>query len=118
MDIKIDFNNNDLEFENGDLVVVDGDECVKQQITTGLHILPLDWFLDITKGIDWFAGFKDNPKKLKAQIKDAIESVENVVRLGKFTFDASTTNWKVNAIVYTIDNNTIEINAETPIGER
>ena len=46
MDIKIDFENNDLAFEDGDLVVVDGDDCVKQQISTGLHILPLDWFLD------------------------------------------------------------------------
>lgn len=118
MDIKIDFENNDLVFEDGDLVVVDGDDCVKQQINTGLHILPLDWFLDITKGINWFARFKENPKILKAEVKDAIESVENVARLGKYSFDSSTTNWKINAVVYTVDNNIIEINAETPIGEQ
>ena len=116
MDIKIDFDNYDLEFKNGDLVVTDGSECIKQQVKTGLFILPLDWFLDITRGINYFLSFRDNPKKLRAQIRDAIQSVENVVRLGSFKFDSSTTKWKVQAIVYTVNNDVIEINAETPIG--
>lgn len=114
-DIKIDFDNNDLAFVDGDLVVVEGDECVKQHIKTGLFILPMDWFFDITKGINWFNGFKNDPKFLNAQIKDAIKSVENVVRLGKIKFYNSTPHWKVNAIVYTVDNDEIEINAETPM---
>lgn len=117
MDIKIDFDTKDLEFKNGDLVVVDGNDCIKQQIRTGLFILPLDWFMDITKGINYFVAFRDNPKKLRAQLRDAIESAENVVRLGKFRFDAHTTKWRVEAVVYTTNNDVIEINAETPIGE-
>lgn len=117
MDIKIDFDNSDLEFKNGDLVVVSNEDCIKQQIKTGLFILPMDWFIDITKGINYFQGFRNDDKKLKAQIKDAIKSVEGVERLGKFAFDSSTTKWDVKAIVYTA-NSEIEINAETPIGER
>ena len=111
MDIKIDFDNYDLAFENGDLIVT------KQQIKTGLFILPMDWFLDITRGINYFLGFRNNPKKLMAQIKDAIKSVEGVIRLGKFKFDTSTQKWKVKAIAYTVNNDIIEVNAETPIGE-
>lgn len=114
-DIKIDFDNNDLAFVDGDLVIVEGDECVKQHIKTGLFILLMDWFLDITKGINWFNGFKNDPKFLNAQIKDAIKSVENVVRLGKIKFYNATPYWKVEAVVYTVDNDEIEINAETPI---
>ena len=117
MDIKIDFENNDLEFKNGDLVVTSGDECIKQQVKTGLFILPFDWFIDITKGINYFHGFRNDDKKLKAQIKDAIKSVEGVERLGKFAFDNSTTNWNVQAIIYTA-NSEIEVNSETPLGER
>lgn len=116
MDIKIDFDNNDLEFKDGDLVVVSGDECIKQQVKTGLFILPCDWFIDLTKGINYFHGFRNDDKKSKAQIKDEIKSVEGVDRLGKFSFDNSTQKWKVNAIIYTA-NSEIEINAETPIGE-
>jgi len=117
MDITINFTNSDLEFKNGDLVVTDGEDCIRQQIATGLFILPADWFIDITKGINYFVGFRNEPKVLKAQIKDEIRSVEGVERLGKFSFDNSTTNWKVKAIVYTA-NGEIAINAQTPIGER
>lgn len=117
MDIKIDYNTNDLAFENGDLVVIDGNDCIKQQIKTGLFILPMDWFIDITKGINYFVSFRDEPKKLRAQIQDEIKSVEGVVRVGKFAFDSSTTKWKVKTIIYTVNNDTIEVNAETPIGE-
>ena len=115
MDIKIDFDNYDLAFENGDLVITDGNECIKQQVRTGLFILPLDWFLDITKGINYFISFRDNPKKLRAQIEDAIKSVQGIVRLGNFKFYSSTTRWKVQAILYTVNNDTIEINSETPL---
>lgn len=117
MDIKINFDTKDLEFENGDLVVVDGNDCIKQQVKTGLFILPMDWFLDITKGINYFISFRDEPKKLRAQIKDEIKSVDGVMRLGKFKFDSSSTKWKVQAIVYTVNNDVIEINAQTPMGE-
>lgn len=117
MDIKINFDNYDLDFKDGDLVVIDGSNCIKQQIKTGLFILPMDWFIDIQKGINYFVSFRDNSKKLKAQIKDEIKSVEGVVRIGKFKFDNLTQKWKVQVIVYTVDNDVIEINAETPIGE-
>lgn len=117
MDIAIDFNNTDLEFKNGDLVVTDGEDCIRQQIATGLFILPADWFLDITKGINYFVGFRNEPRILKAQIKDEIREVEGVERLGKFNFDNTTTNWKVNAVVYT-SNGEIDINAQTPLGGR
>ena len=117
MDIKIDFDNYDLAFENGDLVVVDNVDCIKQQIRTGLFILPMDWFIDISKGINYFLAFRDNYKKLKAQIKDEIQSVFGVIRLGKFKLNRLAQRWSVNAIVYTVDNDVIEVNAETPIGE-
>ena len=95
LDIKIDFDNNDLDFENGDLVVVDGNDCIKQQIKTGLFILPFDWFIDLTVGINYFVGFRNEPKKLKAQIKDEVKSVDGVARLGKFSFDKSSQKWKM-----------------------
>lgn len=117
MDIKIDFDNYDLAFENGDLKVVDSADCIKQQVRTGLFILPMDWFIDITKGINYFVSFRDKPKKLRAQIKDEIESVDGVIRLGKFKLNSSTQKWGVKSIVYTVNNDVIEIDAETPIGE-
>ena len=117
MDIEIDFNNSDLTFKNGDLVVTSETDCIRQQVATGLFILPCDWFLDITKGINYFTAFRNEPKKLQAQIKDEVKSVEGVERLGKFKFDSSSTNWKVNVIIYTV-NGEVAINAQTPIGVR
>lgn len=80
------FVGNHLLLVNGDWEMVRGMECVKQQIDVGLHIMKGDWVLDSTAGIDYVGGLRAYPEILNAQIKKAINTVENVDTVLKYNF--------------------------------
>lgn len=75
-----------LLLTNGDFDLVRGTDCVIQQIDVGLHLLKGDWVLDSTAGIDYFGGLRAYPEILNAQIKKAINTVENVETVLKYKF--------------------------------
>lgn len=83
-DVKI--KDNHLVLEGGDLVLVDGTDRVIQHLSVGLRILLGDWVLDQTQGIDYFGGMRAYPEVLSAQIKNAINTVENVQTVLKYNF--------------------------------
>lgn len=67
-DIKVT-EDNKLEMLNGDFVLVDGVDRVKQHLTTGIKgILPGTWLLDIKAGC-YFGGMAVYTSILKAQLK-------------------------------------------------
>ena len=71
-DIKLT-DNNRLEIKNGDLVLVDGVDRIKQHLTVAIKgTLPGTWLLDPMVGIDWFSGLAVYTSILKAQVKNAI----------------------------------------------
>ena len=83
----------DLKIENGHLILENGDlsltreiNCLKQQVLVGLHLLVGDWVLNINEGIDYFGGMRAYPEILSAQIKHAINTVEGVDTVLKYTF--------------------------------
>lgn len=104
--------NNTFEFKNGDFILVDGVDRVKQHITTGVKgILPGTWILDIKAGIDHFSGLAAYTSIYKAQIKNAIKSVWGVDLLKTFVFDDSTQDYKVNGTVL-VGNENLNFNEE------
>lgn len=98
-----------LLLTNGDLELVSGTECVMQQIDVGLHLLKGDWVLDSTAGIDYFGGMRAYPEILNAQIKKAINTVENVDTVLKYKFVED------NDQVYNVTGSVKVGNSEIPI---
>lgn len=107
----IAYTGQNLVFEHGDLVIVDGRDRVLQQVITGLKILLGDWFLDYRKGIDYINGLKAYPKILKAQIKNAILEVNGVDNVRDYTFERVGDKYKVSATVL-IENKEYYLNEE------
>ena len=104
----IEIKNNDLLFENGDLVLVSGEERIVQQVKVGLKILKGDWFLDYRKGIDYFNGLKAYSDVLKAEIKQAIKEVNGVENVLNYTFVKKGQEFSVSATL-SINNKLIGI---------
>ena len=99
-----------LLLTNGDLELTKGIDCVVQQIDVGLHLLKGDWVLDSTAGIDYFGGMRAYPEILNAQIKKAINTVENVDTVLKYKFIENDDNvYNVSATVK-VGNTEIPIN--------
>lgn len=110
-DIKLT-DNNRLEIKNGDLVLVDGVDRIKQHLTVAIKgTLPGTWLLDPMVGIDWFSGLAVYTSILKAQVKNAIRNVFGVSILMNFNFDDSTQNFKVNGVVL-VNNEDLNFNEE------
>lgn len=106
-----------LVLTNGDFDLVNNTECVTQQIDVGLHLLKGDWVLDSTAGIDYFGGMRAYPEILNAQIKKAINTVENVDTVLKYKFvEDSNQVYRVSGTVK-VGNSEIPINnLVKPIG--
>lgn len=105
-DIKLTENNR-LEFKNGDLVLVDGIDRIKQHITVAVKgILPGTWLLDPKVGIDWFSGLAVYLSILKAQVKNAINNVWGVDLLKNYEFNTDNPEqYKVTGVVVTNNEN-------------
>lgn len=110
-DIKIT-DDNRLEMKNGDFVLVDGVDRVKQHIKTAVTgILPGTWLLDAKAGVDYFSGMAAYTSILKAQIKNAIRDVWGVSLLKNFVFDDSTQVYNVSGTVL-VDNENLNFNED------
>lgn len=110
-DIKLTKNNR-IEIKNGDFVLCDGVDRIKQHITVAVKgILPGSWLLDPTVGIDWFGGLATYTSILKAEVKNAIKNVFGVTILRKFNFDDSTPKYKVDGTVL-VNNEDLNFNEE------
>lgn len=110
-DIKLTENNR-LEFKNGDFVLVDGVDRVKQHITIAVKgILPGTWLLDPKVGVDWFSGLAVYTSILKAQVKNSIRNVFGVSLLKNYDFETETGDYKVTGTV-AVDNENLNFNEE------
>ena len=48
--------NQDKVIENGDFVLLEDDEAVRQQLGTVLRLAKNDWFTDLNEGLRWVGG--------------------------------------------------------------
>lgn len=100
-DIKI--TDNRLLLEDGDLMLVRDINRIMQHIRTGLYLLIGDWFLDQSQGVSYFTGMRAYSEILSAQIKRAINTVDGVDTVLKYSF-------------FQDNNNVIKISATVKVG--
>lgn len=96
-DIKIE--DNTLPFENGDLQMVNNVDRIIQHIGTGLYMLKGDWVLDYTQGIDYLSGLKKYPNVLRAEVKNAISTVDGIDRVTQFDMTRTNNIYNITATV-------------------
>jgi len=106
-DLMLDLKTNDLLFDNFDLSIVDGLDCLRQKLQIRLQFFYGEWYLDTTQGVKYFDEiFIKNPTLarvqsiLKAVITDTPEvkelldmqcALDNTQRQLSVTFTVSTT---------------------------
>lgn len=97
------FKNNTLPMINGDFVIVDRIELVKQHIYAALNTMYGDWLLDYTKGIDYVGGLR-NLTFLDHDIKNQIKGVDGVVSVQNYrrVFDKENLKIRISAVVKTV----------------
>jgi len=96
-DIALDLDPNsptyrDVKMSGGDLQIVDGKEAILQNILQRLRIYLGEWFMDNTKGIDYFNQILvKNPQqsKIDAIIINQILSVPGVTLLTNYSFSTN-----------------------------
>ncbi len=95
---------------NGDFMLVNGVEEIKQHIIVALSTFYTDWLLDYRKGIDYTFGLR-HEEFLENDVKKQILGVEGVVSIVSFSmaFDKKTLIWNIKAGIRTIYGN-IEVN--------
>ena len=96
-------NNNRLPMYNGDFVLVDGIDEIKQHIIAALNTFYTDWLIDYRKGIDYPFGLR-HEEFLEHDIKKQINGVAGVTAITAFKmeFDRRTVTWNVIAGIRTI----------------
>ena len=109
-DIKI--TDGHLLLEDGDLQLVRDINRIKQHIITGLYILVGDWILDQSAGVDYLGGMRAYPEILSAQIKRAINTVDGVDTVLKYSFTLTENNTYLVQATVKVGNSEIMINEE------
>jgi hypothetical protein len=101
---------NRLLLENGDLVLTRGINRIIQHIHVGLRLLVMDWILNQNDGIAYFNGMRGYQEILSAQIKRAINSVDGVDTVLKYSFRQDDDNVIYVAATVKIGNSEIAVN--------
>lgn len=101
---------NRLLLENGDLVLTRGINRIIQHIHVGLRLLVMDWILNQNDGIAYFNGMRGYQEILSAQIKRAINSVDGVDTVLKYSFRQDDDNIIYVAATVKIGNSEIAVN--------
>jgi len=95
VDLKIDPTTRDLVIENGDLVLVDGVDAVRQDVDIRLNTFLGTWFLDQRIGIPYFErilGQKPRYQAIAGIFREAILETPGMVSLTdlRLDFDGTT----------------------------
>lgn len=119
-DLALDPTTGDLDFENGDLYLTEGDSAVAQFLRQKLKLFLAEWFLDQSAGINFFDEvFVKNPKKVVIDtiFKNEILSTPGVVELLEYnvTLDGPTRKMTLNFKVRVEDSDE-PIDFSIPIG--
>lgn len=97
---------------DGDLELVRDTNRIEQHIITGLYLYIADWILDSLQGVDYFGGMRAYPEILSAQIKRAINTVDGVDTVLKYSFTLTENNTYLVQATVKVGNSEIMINEE------
>ena len=79
-----------LLIKNGDLVLTQGADAVKQHVTQRLRMFTGEWFLNLSEGVPYFQNIlvkNPNPDIVDSLIKDTILSTPGVDELLSFNLE-------------------------------
>lgn len=98
-DIKL--KNNDILFEDNDIVLISGDEETAQRLNIKLVALLNDWFLDINYGTDWRGLLSNRATKslIDVTIKRIILSDEGVKSISSYRSTSSNGELSVYVLI-------------------
>ena len=89
MDLKLDASG-DLDFEDGDLVLVDGTDAIAQDCRVRLRFFLGEWFLDTRLGVPWFQKILGQKPRLNA-VRDILQraalTTPGLLSLSDFSLD-------------------------------
>lgn len=95
-DFKLDIDGDgDLVIENGDLVLVDGSEAVRQNLLQNLRMFRGEWFLAQDQGVPYYENIlikNPNPDVVDGALKSVIINTPGVLELLSFTLDYDDSN--------------------------
>ena len=86
-DIKID-TNGEFVIENGDLVYVTGNDETLQRLVINLKVFLGEWFLDPTKGFDFFGqvgGQRQGSPNSRKEIERIVLSTEGISSISSYS---------------------------------
>ena len=112
MELKLSADN-DLMFEDGDIVFIPGySEMIAQNIKVNLQIIKGEWFLDAGLGIPYFEifGFSVSTQTLKHIFSEAVEEVKGVKKVEEIdvSFDSKNRTVQVGFSVLLDDGSRIK----------
>lgn len=89
----------DIAVENGNFVLIEGDEEIEQNLMQRLKYFLAEWFLDQRNGVPYFEqilikGF--DPNIVDAIFKNVILSTPGVIELIEFLIDFDSSNRKMS----------------------
>ncbi len=107
--------NNDLVVTNGNLVIIEDTDQIRQAIGEALRTFFGEWFLDNTIGVPWFQQIlisHPNLDVIQAILIDTVLSVPGVAQLNSFTFNYvnGTRSLSVTFVALSSNGQTIKVN--------
>ncbi len=94
-DLKLDTATHDIEIQNGDLVILDGIEAIRQDLLIRLQFFAGEWFLDARIGMPYYQrvlGQKPNESVVRTLFRQAILATPGVVAINDLdvSYDGAT----------------------------
>lgn len=89
-DLLLDRDTHDLVIVNGDLVLVDGIDLIRQRLKQRLLTVKGEWFLDVTIGLPYFAELSQKgitQSRVRSLFIAQIEGTEGVNRVTRLSLD-------------------------------
>lgn len=113
---QIDEVTGDFAFTNGTIPLISGDSATRQVLASRLRLVKGEWFLDRSKGTDWFGrilGQKDkNFVSANAEFIRVILGTPNIASIPnpiEYDFTSTTRILKANFTTLTNEGNTISL---------
>lgn len=126
MDLKLNETTWDLDIVNGDLVILQKSNAIRQHVRQRLWIFQGEFFLDQTEGVPYYQQIlKKAPNLLivDAILKDRVSNTPGILELVEFELDYDpstrklrTSQFKANALDGPVDFGSIPLNPNGGIG--
>lgn len=85
----------DLALENGDVVIIDGRDQIRQAIFCNFRFFLAEWFLDLREGVPYFQEIlvkSPNLETVSSAFREALRKTPGVTEINLFELELDTAN--------------------------